>query len=84
MNGKCYCGTSKCIGTLFPRIIRDEESGDEAGNEGEAGDGGQEVGSKGKGIEGKVEDAGEGDDMDMNLQSALEGLYFEGHARLAP
>lgn len=40
MNGKCYCGAPNCIGTLFPRIIRDDpESGDEGGNEGALHDG---------------------------------------------
>lgn len=34
MNGKCYCGAPHCIGTLFPRIIRDDpESSDEGGGE---------------------------------------------------
>lgn len=51
MNGKCYCGAPNCIGTLFPRIIRDDpESGDEGGNEAEAqgderqGEAGEEAG----------------------------------------
>ena len=43
VNGKCYCGASKCIGTLFPRIVRDDpESGDEGGNEAEVHDGEQD------------------------------------------
>lgn len=53
VNGKCYCGAPKCIGTLFPRIIRDDqESGDEGGGEaevhgdGEHNEGGEETGSK--------------------------------------
>ena len=53
MNGKCYCGAPNCIGTLFPRIIRDDpESGDEGGGEAEVHDkehneGDAETGSKG-------------------------------------
>ena len=63
MNGKCYCGAPNCIGTLFPRIIRDDpESGDEGGNEAEAQDderqseagketGGEEDGMADEGLE---------------------------------
>jgi len=53
VNGKCYCGAPHCIGTLFPRIIRDDpESGDEGGGEAEVHDqehneGDEETGSKG-------------------------------------
>lgn len=49
MNGKCYCGAPNCIGTLFPRIIREDQgSDDEGGNEAEAhndepGHGGEEM-----------------------------------------
>lgn len=75
VNGKCYCGAPKCIGTLFPRIIRDDqESGDEGGNEGEVHDGdkqseveqqnegGGEAGGKDEGRE-----TGGGNDMHMDL-----------------
>jgi len=55
VGGKCYCGAPHCIGTLFPRIIRDgPESGDEGGGEAEAevydkehNEGDEETGSKG-------------------------------------
>ena len=53
VNGKCHCGAPNCIGTLFPRIIREgQESGDEGGGEAEAhGDEehneGEETGSRG-------------------------------------
>jgi hypothetical protein len=62
VNGKCYCGAPKCIGTLFPRIIRDEESGDEGGNEGvEVGGEGDHTGEKSVGrLDG-------GDDVDMDI-----------------
>jgi len=46
VNGKCYCDAPNCIGTLFPRIFRDDpESGDEGVNEAELhnGDGQAEV-----------------------------------------
>ena len=62
MNGKCYCGAPKCIGTLFPRIIRDEQdSGDEGGNEGDegAGGGGDDIEREGRGATG-------GDDMNTD------------------
>lgn len=74
-NGKCYCGAPTCIGTLFPHIIRDEESDDEVGNEGE------EVGGEGKGTEDEGGDTDNGDDMDMDPQIAAGALYSEGHAR---
>jgi len=63
VNGKCYCGAPNCIGTLFPRIIRDDpESGDEGGNEAEVlggdgqpeterqNEGGEVAGGKGDGV----------------------------------
>ncbi|KAF9781317.1 hypothetical protein BJ322DRAFT_1080401 [Thelephora terrestris] len=61
VNGKCYCGAPKCIGTLFPRIIRDEESGDEGANEGE------EMGGEGDHTGEKSMDVGGGDDVDMDI-----------------
>ena len=61
VNGKCYCGAPNCIGTLFPRIIRDDpESGDEGGGEAEVHDdeehdeGGEEAGSKGDEMAGEA------------------------------
>lgn len=74
VNGKCYCGAQNCIGTLFPRIIRDEqESGDEGGNEGEAhdlerqGEGGERAGGRGKGVADEGGEADVGNDMQMDL-----------------
>ena len=58
MNGECYCGAPNCIGTLFPRIIRDEESSDDGENE--AGEGDKDDDAKGKGG-----GTGGGDGMDM-------------------
>lgn len=74
MNGKCYCGTSRCVGTLFPRIIRDEESGDEGGNEGDEVGNEEKMGSKDDDIEAEGGDTGDGDGMDLDLQAALEPL----------
>ena len=79
MNGKCYCGAPNCIGTLFPRIIRDDpESGDEGGNRAEVhgdeqlqverqneGDG--EAGSKGDGVADGEQAASDGADVHMDL-----------------
>lgn len=80
MNGKCYCGAPSCIGTLFPRIIRDDpESGDEGGNGAEAHDGdGQpeaEQENEGGGVTGGIDDgvvgerreSGGGGDEPMDL-----------------
>jgi len=79
VNGKCYCGAPNCIGTLFPRIIRDDpESGDEGGNEAEAHDGdgqleaegqdGDEVaGDKDDGVVGERRDSGGEGDEPMDL-----------------
>lgn len=73
VNGKCYCGTPKCIGTLFPRIIRGgQESGDEGGNEGEAHDeGGRNEGSEEAGGKGDEQNAAEevetGAAVDMHM-----------------
>lgn len=61
VNGKCYCGAPGCIGTLFPRITRDEESGDEGGNEGEPGIEDDGIGDDAR------RDADGGDDMDLNV-----------------
>lgn len=80
MNGKCYCGAPNCIGTLFPRIIRDDqESGDEGGNEAEVRDGdarpdaelqnegGEEAGGKDDGAADEGRETGDGEDMHMDL-----------------
>lgn len=74
MNGKCYCGAPKCIGTLFPRIIRDDqESGDEGGNEEEVHDderqneGGEEAGGKSDGAGDKGPDVDDGDNMQLDV-----------------
>ena len=84
VNGKCYCGTPRCIGTLFPRIIRDEESGDEGGNEGEVGNAGDGIeeknekeGKQDNGIEERGGDIGDGDDMDMDLEVVLAPDGFD-------
>ena len=59
MNGKCYCGAPNCIGTLFPRIIREDQgSDDEGGNEAEAHN--DEPGHGGEGMEEGDEIADEG------------------------
>ena len=75
MNGKCYCGAPKCIGTLFPRIIRDDpESGDEGGNEAVAqygdelqNEGGEEAGSKSDGAADEQQETGDGGDVRMDF-----------------
>jgi len=73
VNGKCYCGAPNCIGTLFPRIIRDDqESGDEGGNEGEVHDderqneGGEEVRGKSDGVGDEGRDVDDGNDMQLD------------------
>lgn len=79
MNGKCFCGTPKCIGTLFPRIIRDDqESGDEGENEAgiqdgegrseiEQQDGGEEERGDGDGEADEGREIGAGKDVHMDL-----------------
>ena len=80
MNGKCYCGAPNCIGTLFPRIIRDgRESGDEGANEAEVygGDERSEVeqkneegeggGGKGDGVADEMREASDGGEIHMDL-----------------
>lgn len=73
VNGKCYCGAPKCIGTLFPRIIRDDqESGDEGGNEAEVrdggwhDDGGEEARGAGDGTKDERLETGAGNDIHMD------------------
>jgi len=80
VNGKCYCGAQNCIGTLFPRIIRDDpESGDEGGNEAEAhngdrqpeaerqNEGGEVAGGNDDGVVGEKRESGSGGDESMDL-----------------
>ena len=80
MNGKCYCGAPNCIGTLFPRIIRDDpESGDEGGNEVDIHDGdgqlaverqnegGEIAGGKATEVVGERRESGGGGDESMDL-----------------
>ena len=80
MNGKCYCGAPTCIGTLFPRIFRDDpESGDEGGNEAEAhggdgqlqagqqNEGGEVAGDKDDEVMGERRESGGGGDEPMDI-----------------
>ena len=62
VNGKCYCGTPKCVGTLFPRIVRDEGGSDEEGNEGEEEENEQEGGIGGD----EAECASDEDNMELD------------------
>lgn len=98
MNGKCYCGAPNCIGTLFPRIIRDgQESGDEGGNEADGHDdddggseveqqneGGEVAGGKEDGMVDEKEETGDGNGGSMDLYSAHDTFFFEGRAYPCP